>query len=250
MIFRIAVCTPDGLLFSRIRRHCMEYFARRTDECAVEQVEGAEALVRQYEEGARYELYLIELIEVSGSPVPAGLKAASILRRRGCRAPLAFLAKTPAYAYNAFRVDAMQYLLIPFRSERLAALLDRAVEPEYGPVVSVTTAEGICVLPYSDIEYLECTHHIVHFHRKNGSTVTSLSLRVPFSEVARPLLADGRFYQHHRSYVINMEAVERLAEGEFRMQSGALVPVPRCREAETRTAFRAWLEQQTARKLP
>ena len=33
------------------------------------------------------------------------------------------------------------------------------------------------------------------------------SLRVPFSAVAQPLLADGRFVQPHRSYVVNLEAV-------------------------------------------
>lgn len=241
MVFHIAVCTPDPLLFSRIQRQCMEYYSRRADACIVVQIHGAEALLERDAAGERYELYLLEL---TNEEAPAALRTAAALRSRGCRAPLAFLAHTPVYAYNAYRVDAMQYLLLPFRPEQLFALLDRATEPEYGPVVPVTTADGLRALPFADIEYLECTHHVVHFHLASGEDVPSLSVRVPFAQVAQPLLADERFVQLHRSYVVNLAAVSQLAAGEFWMQSGARVPVPRGREPAARTALKDYLEKQ------
>ena len=240
MIFHIAVCSPDAVLRGRVQRHCLEYYARRADACIVEQFSSAADLLRQETEGNRFELYLIEL--PTANPT-AGLQAVAQLRSRGIRAPLAFLAHTPAYAYEAFRVDAMQYLQIPFRPEQLTALLDRATEPEYGPVIPVTTASGLRALPFADIEYLECTHHVVHFHLASGEDVASLSLRVPFSEVAKPLLKDERFLQPHRSYVVNLAAASQLSVGELWMRSGARVPIPRGREAAVRAAFRKFLER-------
>ena len=240
MIFHIAVCSPDPVLRGRVQRHCLEYYARRADGCIVEQLPGPAELLRRQTEGAQYELYLIEL---PVSCPAAGMQAAAELRRRGVRSPLAFLAHTTAYAYEAFRVDAMQYLHIPFRPEQLTALLDRATEPEYGPVIPVTTAMGLRALPFADIEYLECTHHVVHFHLASGEDVASLSLRVPFSEVAKPLLADERFLQPHRSYVVNLAAAAQLSSGELWMRSGARVPIPRGREPAVRAAFRAYLEK-------
>ena len=239
MIFHIAVCSPDPVLRGRVQRHCMEYYARRADACIVEQLESTAALLQQEKAGSRYELYLIELPATNPC---SGLQAAAELRRRGVRAPLAFLAHTTAYAYEAFRVDAMQYLHIPFRPEQLTALLDRATEPEYGPVIPVPTAMGLRALPFADIEYLECTHHVVHYHLASGEDVASLSLRVPFSEVAKPLLADARFLQPHRSYVVNLAAAAQLSSGELWMRSGARVPIPRGREPAVRAAFRAFLE--------
>ena len=239
MIFHIAICSPDGALRSRLEHQCMEFFARREDACIVEQLQSPEALLQQDAAGLRYELYLIELAAVAR---PEGLTAAAELRRRGVRAPLAFLAHTTVYAYEAFRVDAMQYLHIPFRPEQLTALLDRATEPEYGPVIPVTTAMGLRALPFADIEYLECTHHVVHYHLASGEDVASLSLRVPFSEVAKPLLADARFLQPHRSYVVNLAAAAQLSSGELWMRSGARVPIPRGREPAVRAAFRTFLE--------
>ena len=171
---------------------------------------------------------------------PAGLRAAAELRRRGRKAPIAFIARTPAHAYSAFRVDAMQYLLLPVHQQELSALLDRATEPEYGPAMTVNTAAGLRVLAYAEIEYLECTHHIVHFHLRSGEDVPSLSLRVPFSEVAKPLLEDGRFLQPHRSYVVNLAQVRQQTAGELLMASGARVPIPRGRESTVRETLQAW----------
>ena len=76
-----------------------------------------------------------------------------------------------------------------------------------------------------------------NIHLTTGEDVASLSLRVPFSAVAQPLLADGRFVQPHRSYVVNLEAVQLLAPGEVRMRSGARIPIPRGRETAVREAF-------------
>ena len=237
MIFHIAVCSPDAGLRSGLERQCMEFFARRADACIVEHLPDTDALLRKDGEGVRYDLYLLEL---SGSATPVGLAAAGELRRRGRRAPLAFVARTTAHAYSAYKVDALQYLLLPVHQQELSALLDRAAEPEYGPALTVNTAEGLRVLAYAEIEYLECTHHIVHFHLLSGEDVTSLSLRVPFSAVAGPLLADGRFLQPHRSYVVSLAAVRLLSAGELQMTSGARVPIPRGREGAVREAIRAW----------
>ena len=234
MIFHIAVCGADAGLRAGLERQCMEYYARREDACIVEQLPGAEVLLQRDAAGARYELYLIEL---GTGAKPEGLAAAAELRRRGRRAPLAFVARTPTHAYSAYRVDAMQYLLLPVTQQELSALLDRATEPEYGPAMTVNTAQGLRVLAYACIEYLECTHHVVHFHLTSGEDVASLSLRVPFSAVADPLLADGRFLQPHRSYVVNLKCVSLLAPGELRMESGVRIPGPRGREAAVREAL-------------
>ena len=72
MIFHIAICSPDGVLRSRLEHQCMEFFARREDACIVEQLQNPEALLQQDAAGLRYELYLIELAAVAR---PEGLTA-------------------------------------------------------------------------------------------------------------------------------------------------------------------------------
>lgn len=240
MIFHIAVCAEDPSLRTALQRHCEDYFARRADACLVEPLDSPEALLARDAEKARYQLYLIELSGQPGGTLPAGLSAAMELRRRGRHTPLAFAARTPAWAYYAYRADAMQYLLCPVRYEAISALLNRAVEPEYGPALNLPTAAGLRVLPFAQIEYIECTQHVVHFHLTSGESVASLSQRVPFLQLATPLLADGRFVQTHRSYLVNLAEVRLLTPGEVQVASGARLPVPQGRAERVRQALLAW----------
>ena len=241
MLFSIAVCAQDPGLRAGLQRHCQDYFARRADSCLVEPLEDPQALLDRDAQNARYQLYLIELAgQPCGTALPAGLEAAMELRRRGRRTPLAFLARTPAWAYYAYRADAIQYLLCPPKYESIAALLDRTVEPEYGPALTLPTAAGLRVLPFAQIEYIECTQHIVHFHLTSGEAVASLSQRVPFLRLATPLLADGRFIQTHRSYLANLAEVRLLTAGEVQMRSGARLPMPQGRAEQVRQALLAW----------
>ena len=46
----------------------------------------------------------------------------------------------------------MQYLLLPVHQQELSALLARATEPEYGPAMTVVTAEGLRALAYEDLD--------------------------------------------------------------------------------------------------
>ena len=80
----------------------------------------------------------------------------------------------------------------------------------------------------------------LYVHKANKM---SLSLRVSFAEVAKPLLEDGRFLQPHRSYVVNLAAAQLLTAGELQMCSGARIPIPRGREGAVREAFRSWIDR-------
>ena len=117
-------------------------------------------------------------------------------------------------------------------------------------VVTALLAIGVVVFVIIEIPIVkaartdapaDCDYIVVLGAGLHGD-VPSLSLRVPFAEVAKPLLADDRFLQPHRSYVVNLAAAAQLSSGELWMRSGARVPIPRGREPAVRAAFRAFLE--------
>ena len=126
MIYHIALCVADAGLRALLRRHCEGYFSRRGGACAFALYAGPEALLAADAAGRRYELAIIELAEApagAAQGLPAGLAAAVELRRRGRLAPLAFVAHSAAWAYYAYRADALQYLPCPPDYDAVAALL-------------------------------------------------------------------------------------------------------------------------------
>ncbi len=198
----------------------------------------------------RYDAYLLPLTSPPrGQNMPEGLLLAHKLRANGVFSSIIFVASAPEWAYEAYRVNALQYLPMPLSSRMLYPALERALTPVYNPIFPLNTADGIEGIPYYEIESVECTNHILHFHRLTQGSVRSTTLRVPLRTAIAPLLSDAMFLQPHRSYVINLAAVQSLSASGFTMRSGAVIPISRDRYAEIKNIYLAFLAQ-TQQKSP
>jgi len=230
-MFTIALCLPGAAAGPRpIRALCEAYFSQRGESASIEAPSAADlpALMR----------YDLIFLSAAGSR-PNGLDTAAALRKGGYSGALIFLAAGPEYAMEAFSLSALQYFIPPVTAPRLEEALDRLTAARRSPALAVPAKPGLVRIRCAEIEYVECTDHILHFHLTDGRRISSTTLRVPLRIALEPLLADARFYQPHRSYVVNLDAVQLLSESEFCMMSGAKVPVPKGRAAEARAAFLA-----------
>ncbi|MFR9066296.1 MAG: hypothetical protein ACLVJH_04530 [Faecalibacterium prausnitzii] len=81
---------------------------------------------------------------------------------------------------------------------------------------------------------------MVHYHLASGEDVRLLPCGCR-SEVAKPLLADARFLQLHRSMRSTLRRRPALLRGALDAQRGTGAH-PRGREPAVRAAFRAFLE--------
>jgi two-component system LytT family response regulator len=146
------------------------------------------------------------------------------------------------YAVRAFEVHAIDYLLKPFTQARFNEALDRAErsagERATTPVdaravaamarplqkflgrIAIKDGANITVLPVSRIEYIEAQDDYVRIvssgkgHMKQ-QTLSSLET----------VLDPVRFVRVHRSYVINIDRLTRLAPGSAYLQDGTEIPV-------------------------
>lgn len=227
-MFRISLCLPSAAQRRAIQTLCQEYFTRRS-----ERMEIHTATEKKMDCLLKSDLIFLSV----EAPRPNGLDTAQAIRAAGGNGAIVFLAVGPDYAMDAFGVGASQYFIPPVSPQRLFAMLDQLLLTRRGPYVVVPTREGLLRVAHQEVEYVECTDHILHFHLKNGDLVRSVTLRVPLKEAVADLLQTGRFYQPHRSYIINLDAACQLTDTEFVMESGARVPVPRGRAAEAKAVF-------------
>jgi two-component system, LytTR family, response regulator len=129
------------------------------------------------------------------------------------------------YAVRAFEVHAVDYLLKPFRPQRLAEALGRAAERrrrgegqplaalagaarrERSPLQRVLVREGprVHVLAAESIDYVEARGDYVRFAVGGRAYDKQQTL----AELAS-LLDPGRFVRIHRSYLLNVERLARL----------------------------------------
>jgi two-component system LytT family response regulator len=129
------------------------------------------------------------------------------------------------YALRAFEVHAVDYLLKPFTSERLAQALDRArqrpaqagrepiaelvqdVRKQSKPLERILIRDGpkVHVIPAEKIDYIEAQDDYICI-KTGGKEHLKQETLANLEE----LLDQGRFIRIHRSYILNIERLARL----------------------------------------
>ncbi len=145
------------------------------------------------------------------------------------------------YALKAFDLHAVDYLLKPFSQERFDAALLRARQFSGQPstaltqLVSHTQMERIVVrdrgqlhfIPVRNIDFIEAQDDYIMIHSEGKSTLKPQAL----GDILNQLDA-SRFFRIHRSFIINIEKlnrVERVNKDSLKaiLKNGTELPVSR-----------------------
>ena len=105
----------------------------------------------------------------------------------------------------------------------------------------VKTKAGTVGVPYSEIEYIENYSRTLSIRLADGEQIRSIFIRKSFDEEIREIAGDRSFLQVHKSFLINMEHVKRLEQGEVVMDSGKHIPVSKTRAADVKKAYLLFL---------
>ena len=179
-----------------------------------------------------------------------------VVELAGARTHYVFVTAYDQYALKAFEVRALDYLLKPFSRERLAQALAnveartapaqevQAVAHEaarrHGPLERILVRDGarVHVVPTASVDWIEAQDDYVQIsaggrtHLKNGR----------MAELEEGL-DPGAFLRVHRSYIVNVGAIERIEAPSKDswcavLKDGKRVPVSRAGYAKLREAIR------------
>lgn len=169
------------------------------------------------------------------------LTGLEVLELTGRRDGVIFTTAYDQHAMRAFELHAVDYLLKPFSQTRFAAALTRARRllgqpaPGLDQLVPRTTltrvlvryGEGMQVLLVDDIAYIEAQSDQVAFHAHDREHLKTQRI----SELEAQL-DPTRFVRVHRSFIINLAALQGLEKTDSdafvaRMKNGKRIPVSR-----------------------
>jgi DNA-binding LytR/AlgR family response regulator len=146
-------------------------------------------------------------------PGGSGVQLAAALREAGVRC-VVFSTAHAEHALQAFELAALDYLLKPYTTERLAAALGRVREQLARPAapVGLHWVEGERVA-LADVQWIAAADNYVELHVPPRSLLERATLA---DALARPGWA-ARFLRVHRSHAVNpahVLRIERLGSGE------------------------------------
>ncbi|HEY4038566.1 MAG TPA: LytTR family DNA-binding domain-containing protein [Burkholderiaceae bacterium] len=155
---------------------------------------------------------------------------------------LVFVTAHDRYAVSAFEAQALDYLLKPFRRERFHATLNRVRRaltaahsgqgttapglPVARPDRMIVKSGGrVVLIPFGELAYVRAAANYVELHLVDRS----VEVREKISTMESRLPAD-QFLRVHRSYLVNLAAVQELypvGGGEYMiaLRNGKQLPV-------------------------
>lgn len=128
----------------------------------------------------------------------------------------------------------MDYVLKPVDKNKFFQVLDRfkKISPEKDKYVFLETVEGMSRLSLNDILYLEANKHQTILATMEGVIETKES----FSHFESSLPTD-KFVKTHRSYLVNLAHVKRVAKQDVIMDDETIVPIARRKIKNVNQAF-------------
>lgn len=169
-----------------------------------------------------------------------GLQAARQLRKQGANSLLIFVTVLKDCVFDAFEVQAHDFLVKPLDDGRFVRTMERAfdfLKCKDGQYIVIQKGNSCQVIPFSQIVYCEVIGRKVYIHQQDNQIIdyydrlNDLEKRV-----------DGRFYRCHRSYLVNLDYVRGCAAGRVLLARGVDIPASRLREKELSQALLAHMK--------
>ena len=163
-----------------------------------------------------------------------GLDAATRLRAAGQRLPLVvFVTAFAEHALEAWRLEAINYLLKPVDRERVAQAIERARRhlhqrpAAHARRIALRVDASVRLVAVDDIEWVETARNYVAVHAREGTLISRLSLRGLMEE-----LDPSVFVRVHRTALVNLGRVRGVhgasaGPREIELDSGRRIAVGR-----------------------
>lgn len=232
-MIKIAFCDDE---FSVLNDLCVlldKYRAQRNQEIDYVAFHSPLDLMAEIERGIRFDILFLDII----MPGETGIDAAAEIRHYDSSVKIIFLTLSSEFAVQSYTVGAYYYQLKPICEDSFFRLMDSAIsacEKEQSDSLILRCKSGITRIELRNLEYCEIIQRTLFIHLTNGRVLESIGT---LDELSKKLEPYGRFIRLHRSYLVNLEHVQKLSYRAITMCCLTEIPIPRGKYKELKDAY-------------
>lgn len=170
-----------------------------------------------------------------------GMETARKLRESGCNAQIVFLTSCADYVYDAFDMDAVQYLLKndtdPDKFERVFLKAAKLASFRDEELFTFEFDGDISVMPIREISYIEIWQRLITVHCADGRTGKFYGRLEQLEEKLR----SKDFVRAHRSYLVHLPYIAMFRHQSLLLKTGEEIPVGGTYAPKLKMAFSAYI---------
>lgn len=228
LLMRIAIC--DNLRSERQR--IIEALNSVIKNFSVNEFDDGNELLKSHTLHP-YDLIILDIL----MPKINGIDTAAALRKNDTKTPIIFMSTSEEFGVQSYRVLAFDYLLKPIDKEQLKGsmkrLLSQREKKKHYITVTYSGVETNILL--SNIQCLESNLRKVIFTLSENREIEIIGKLTDFEQ----FLLEHGFCRCHKSYLVNMEHVDRVDDAMFFLTGGKMVKISR---AYLQSAKKAYLD--------
>ena len=236
-MIKFAICDDEPQMAREIADQLASYMKETAGGYSVECFSSGYALLKSSEE---FDVIFLDI----QMERPDGMETAKLLRQRDNHSLLVFVTVLKECVFDAFQVEAYDYLLKPLDSARFRQTMDRALgwlERDAAKNLVIQRGSGCQVVLLSDLMYCEVLGRKIYLHKNDGRVVDYYDRLEELEQ-----RVDSRFFKCHRSYLVNLDYVSGCQGGQVLLQRGERLPVSRLRERELTQALLRHMKERGA----
>lgn len=230
MKLKIAVCDDDRTDQDYVIGFLRNWAEENNRIIEIRTFFSAEEFLFQYAEEKDFHILVLD-IEMDKMN---GVELAKKLREDNRDIQILFVTGFPDYIAEGYEVDALHYLMKPVTQEKIFAVLNKAIANlktmENNLLFLQVNGEMIKFIT-DNILYVEVFSHSCILHTTEGN----VEIKISISELESKL-GEG-FIRVHRSYLVNLEQIKKIAKTEIFLEDGSVVPLSRRKYTDVNMAF-------------
>lgn len=218
-MIKIAVCDDEIWAVQKLSGKIKNYMMGKSLACTISSFSSGEALLKQITvQGVVFDAIFLD---VKMNQIN-GIDTAKTIRKTDDKTMLIFVTALKEYVFDAFDVNAVNFLLKPIEDQKLFATLDKVSSavclPQYKALV-ISRNGGIVKVPLAEIVYCEVLNHRVFIYREKCTDQYDSKIEDLEKEL------DEDFFRCHRSYIVNLKQVGSYSDGIANVVSGEKIPI-------------------------
>lgn len=219
-MLRIALCDDMPVYIQEIQ-HLLEHWDEKPVNFNIEAFDNGDALLQAHTV-APFDIIFLDVV----MPLLNGIETAKELRQHDKTVRIVFISSERDYAVESYSVKADNYLLKPIVTEDLYACIQEIYQElqKESKIITVRTSIATHRVELNNIEYIEAQNKYVLLYLLDGRVLQSNQALYSYEE---QLSLQVGFYKCHRSYIVNIQHIDKYTAKLIQFRSGRQVPISR-----------------------
>lgn len=241
---QLVICDDNVQNLMELETLLLNYSTRFPDvSFNMEKFSDASVLLHKIQEEKLADLYILDIVMSRITGIDLGRE----IRKKSEKSMIIYITASDSFALDAYDILAIRYLLKPVKEDRFFEAMDYALSHigiKKEPLFPVKTKTGLVSVPCHQIEYIENVSRKLELHLTNGEKITSIYIRSSFDEEIKELLHAGNFLSVHKSFLVNLNYVRKLAPDHITMINGDSIPVSKKNSFQVKKEYLSFISEQ------